>query len=165
MKETELYDMLEANDITYQHFSHPAVYTVEQANQHLQDAPGARTKNLFICDEKKRNYFILWTLGEKRVDFKPFGKALRLRKARFGSPERMLEYLSVEPGAVSVLTLVNDTNRKVGLLIDKDLWKNSHFQCHPLVNTATIVISKQDIQKFFELTGHAFQLVDVPEKK
>ena len=59
MKETELYDLLEANDITYQHFSHPPVYTVEQANQHLQDAPGARTKNLFICDEKKRNYFIL----------------------------------------------------------------------------------------------------------
>jgi Ala-tRNA(Pro) deacylase len=165
MKETELYALLEKNGITYQHFSHPAVYTVEQANQHLQGAPGARTKNLFISDEKKRNYYILWTLGEKRVDFKPFGKTMRLGKARFGSPERMLEYLGVEPGAVSVLTLVNDTNRKVGLLIDKELWENSHFQCHPIVNTATIVISKQDIEKFFKLTGHTFQLVDVPGKK
>lgn len=164
MTEDELYTFLKTNQISYQRYEHPPVYTVEQANQHLLDAPGARTKNLFICDEKKENYFILWVQSDKQIHFNRLGKEQNLGKPRFGSPEKLKEYLNLEPGSVSVLALVNDPQKKVSLLVDRELWQEESFQCHPLVNTATLVVSRADIERFFALTGHTFHLIDVPAK-
>jgi Ala-tRNA(Pro) deacylase len=165
MNELELYNFLEEHSIDYLHLEHPAVYTVAQANEHLFDAPGARTKNLFICDEKKQNYFILWVHSDKKIHFNRLGKQEKLGKPRFGSPEKLLEYLGLTPGAVSVLALVNDKQHHVSILIDNELWKFDSFQCHPLVNTATCVISREDIQSFFDLTGHDYKFIDVPAKE
>jgi Ala-tRNA(Pro) deacylase len=165
MTEQDLYEFLVQYNINYQRFEHPAVYTVEQANKYLLDAPGARTKNLFICDEKKQNYFILWVHSDKQVQFNKLGKQQKLGKPRFGSPEMLKELLGLEPGSVSILALVNDTHKRVGILVDKDLWQFDSFQCHPLVNTSSLVISREDIQKFFALTGHDFQLIEVPAKE
>ena len=164
MQEQDLYTYLKEQNIKYLHFSHPAVYTVEEADRLLTDAPGARTKNLFISDEKKQNYFLLWTLGNKQVNFKKLGKQQNLGKPRFASPEKLMEYLGIEPGAVSILTLINDQDKNVTLLIDEDLWRHDSFQCHPLVNTATIVLSKEDILKFLKNNGIGFKIIPVQEK-
>ena len=165
MNEFELYDYLDRHQIAYQRLDHPAVYTVEQANRYLMDAPGARTKNLFICDEKKKDYYILWVHSDKLVHFNRLGKEQMLGKPRFGSPEMLLELLGLEPGSVSILALVNDTQQRVGILVDRELWLEESFQCHPLVNTASLVISREDIERFFALTGHALRLIDVPAKE
>jgi Ala-tRNA(Pro) deacylase len=164
MHEKELCQYLQDHGIQYQRIEHPAVYTVEQADRYLLHAPGARTKNLFISDEKKERYFILWTPADKKVYFNPFGRQLGLGKPRFGSEEKLMQYLGIEPGSVSVLGIINDSQNKVEVLVDREPWQEESFQCHPLVNTATLVISKQDIIRFFELTGHHYHLVDVPAK-
>lgn len=164
LTEAELYRFLTAHSIAYQRIEHPPVYTVSQANLYLLNAPGQRTKNLFICDEKKQRYFILWVPSDKQVDFKPVSKQLGLGKARFGSPEMLRELLGLEPGSVSVLALINDPDGRVGLLADRELLDCDAFQCHPLVNTSTLVISRADIRRFFALSGHTMQVVDVPEK-
>ena len=165
MTEQELYEFLEENNLTYQRFEHPAVYTVAQANEHLLDAPGARTKNLFICDEKKQHYYILWVQSDKKIHFNRLGRQQKLGKPRFGTPEKLQEYLGLTPGSVSILALVNDKDNKVSILVDKELWQCDSFQCHPLVNTATVVLSREDIQRFFEITGHECHLIDVPAKE
>ena len=165
MTENELYDFLQKNNIHYQRFEHPPVYTVEQANKHLQDSPGARTKNLFICDEKKQKYYILWIHSDKQVHFNRLGKEQNLGKPRFGSPEKLQELLGLEPGSVSVLAVVNDPDNRVEILADRELWQEESFQCHPLVNTASLVIPRRDIERFFELTGHTCRLIDVPAKE
>ena len=164
MTEDQLYQFLQQHDIPYTRYEHPAVYTVEQANAHLQDAPGARTKNLFLSDEKKENYYLLWMQSDAQVNFKRLGKEQGLGKARFGSPEKLMEYLGLEPGSVSVLSLVNDPQQRVTLLIDRSLWEAESFQCHPLVNTATLVIARPDVERFFDLTAHTYRLIDVPVK-
>lgn len=165
MTENELYDFLDKHRIHYQRFEHPAVYTVEQANRHLKDAPGARTKNLFICDEKKRDFYILWMPSDKQVHFNRLGKEQGLGKPRFGSPQKLKEYLDLEPGSVSVLAVVNDPRRRVEILVDCELWREESFQCHPLVNTASLVIAREGIERFFELTGHTYRLINVPVKE
>jgi len=165
MTEQELYVFLDFHHITYQRIEHPAVFTVEQADVYLFDAPGTRTKNLFICDEKKQRYYILWVHSDQQVQFNQLGRKLGLGKVRFGSPEKLKEYLDLRPGSVSVLALVNDVQNQVNILIDRELWQSASFQCHPLINTATLVISKEDIARFFELTGHTFQVIDVPKKE
>ena len=48
------------------------------------------------------------------------------------------------------------------VFIDRDLWQANALQCHPLVNTATLVVSRDGVERFLGATGHAFRLVDVP---
>lgn len=162
--EEELYQFFAQHQITFEKYTHPPVYTVEQADFHMRDKHGARTKNLFIRAEKKEEYFLLWTFGNKRVDFKSLGKQLGIGNPRFGSPDKMLELLGVEPGSVTVLALINDSQNKVKLVIDQDLWACDLFQSHPLVNTATLILSKESIEKFLFLTDHTPSMIEVPEK-
>jgi len=82
----------------------------------------------------------------------------------FASPERLQRYLGVDAGSVSLLGVVNDVNQEVEVIVDKDLWGAGAFQCHPLVNTSTLVISRHDIQCFLEITGHSVRVLDVPSK-
>jgi Ala-tRNA(Pro) deacylase len=83
----------------------------------------------------------------------------------FGSADRLEQHLGVEPGAVTLLAMFNDADRAVELFVDEDLWQSEAFQFHPLVNTATLVISRDAVTRFVELTGHRLHLVKVPEKK
>ena len=80
----------------------------------------------------------------------------------FGSAERLKKYLGVEPGAVTLLAIYNDPDHAVEVCIDKDLWESEAFNFHPLVNTATLVISRKNLGRFIEATGHEIQISDVP---
>jgi Ala-tRNA(Pro) deacylase len=60
----------------------------------------------------------------------------------------------VTRGAVTMMGLANDTEHKVELWIDTEIWRGEYFLSHPLVNTATLILSKAELQRFFELTGH-----------
>ena len=82
----------------------------------------------------------------------------------FGSPKRLKEYLGIEPGAVSLFAVVNDTDHKVEVIADKAIWSASAFQFHPLVNTSTLVVSNEGILRFLESTGHTAQVIEVPER-
>ena len=73
---------------------------------------------------------------------------------RFGSEENLMRLLGVTRGSVTMLGLANDTEHQVELWLDSEIWNNENFLCHPLVNTATLVLSKNELEKFFSLTGH-----------
>lgn len=151
--EQELLRHLDQHQIAYQRMEHPPVFTCEQADQYRPDLPGVSTKNLFLRD-KKRRFYLVMTACEKKLDLKKLGQALGAAKLHFGSPESLLELLQLTPGSVTVLGLVNDPQQRVELWIDRDIWDEAFFLCHPLVNTATLVLSKADLLHFFELSGH-----------
>jgi Ala-tRNA(Pro) deacylase len=159
--EAELLAYLDQNGIPYLRVEHPAVYTCEQADRYRPPLPAASTKNLFLRDRHSR-YYLLMTPCEKPVDLKGLGQGLGVSKLHFGSEEKLLEILGVTPGAVTLLGLVNDIQHEVQLLVDTELWNEENFLCHPLVNTATLLLSQAGLLRFFELTGHAAQLIDVP---
>ena len=83
----------------------------------------------------------------------------------FGSAERLNQYLGVEPGAVTLLAVFNDPLHAVELFVDEALWQYDAFQFHPLVNTSTLVLSREGVARLVELTGHRLHLVKVPEKR
>ena len=99
----------------------------------------------------------------KTVDLKSLAARLGLSKLSLASANQLMEILGIEPGAVSLLSLVNDTSCKVEVLVDQDLWQKDKIQCHPLVNTATLVISRQDIIKFLDATRHLVKLVEIDQ--
>lgn len=160
---TDFFNFLEKHNIRFERHDHPAVYTVEEAARLVPPLPGAKTKNLFLRDKKGRRHFLVVVGADKRVNLKQLQPLLESDKLSFGSPDRLKKHLGIEPGAVSLFAIYNDSDHAVELIVDKSLWSAAAFQFHPLVNTGTLVISKDDLVRFIELTGHNAKVVEVPD--
>jgi Ala-tRNA(Pro) deacylase len=158
----DIYQFLADHDIEYERHDHPPVFTCEEAERLVPDMPAAKTKNLFLRDRKGRRHFLVVVGYEKAVDLRALTSLLGVRKLGFASPERLKRYLGVDPGSVSILGLMNDVNQAVEVIVDEGLWGAEAFRCHPLVNTSTLAISRDDVQRFLEITGHQVRILDVP---
>lgn len=143
---------------------HAAVMTCEQSEQLVPKLPGARAKNLFLHARKSQRHLLVTLPAERTVDLVRLGEALGVGRLGFASPERLANHLGVSPGAVSLLALFNDTAQAVDFVIDRELWNAPAVQAHPLVNTATVVVTHADLERFLAATGHAAQVIDVPAK-
>ncbi len=157
-------EQLEAWGIEFQKVKHPPVYTYAEAEQKVPALPGAHTKNLFLRDRKGRRHVLVVVRGDKRVDLGALARLLNADKLGMASRARLQNYLGVEPGAVTLLALVNDVEKAVEVVMDRDVWSAQALQCHPLVNTATLVIARADIERFLEKTGQVWRVVDVPSR-
>ena len=157
----DIYHTLDALSIAYERIEHPAVYTSEQARSLVPHRPARAAKNLFLRDKKGKRHILLVVEDHKIVQFKDIEQQTGLSHLSMGSPERLMRCLGVTPGAVSLLALINDQEGKVEVLVDRELWEGESIQAHPLVNTATVVMSIKDMTRFIEHTGHTIQFVDV----
>ncbi len=163
MDEAGLMQFLDEHAIPYRRYEHPAVFTVAEVDALETKLPGAGNKNLFLHNEKKTRYLLLMTRDHKRVDLRAFGALVGIPKGlRFAPEEKLIELLGVNRGAVTVMGVINDTRRRVELYIDRDLWQAGGIHAHPLVNTATLVLTPAALEQFFALTGHNPVFLDVP---
>ena len=158
----EFFKFLSENGIVYERHDHPPVFTVEEAKRQVPQLPGAKTKNLFLRDKKGKHHFLVVVGAEKQVDLKNLQNLLEAGRLSFGSPDRLKRYLGITPGAVSLFAIYNDTDCQVALIVDRILWDSDSFQFHPLVNTSTLVISRQDVERFVMQTGHTLRTLDIP---
>ncbi len=158
--ELQVLTYLDSHSIRYVRTEHPPVFTCEEAGVYRPPMPAVHTKNLFLRDRQNR-FYLLMTACAKRVDMKALGKAVGGSKLHFSAEQELLDVLGLTPGAVTVLAVVNDEAQQVQLLIDSEIWDEEHFLCHPLVNTATLLMKRDDLWRFFSLTGHAPAAVEV----
>lgn len=152
--EQEFLDFLKANRFVYQRVEHPAVFTCAEAELHRPSVPASSTKNLFLCDKKGRKFFLVVTSCEKNVKLDELSDELGIKHLRFASEENLKRLLGVTRGAVTMMGLANDTGHQVELWIDAGIWGSENFLSHPLVNTATLVLPKAELERFFDFTGH-----------
>jgi Ala-tRNA(Pro) deacylase len=160
----DIYRFLTDNQIEYERHDHPPVYTVADVERLVPTLPAVKTKNLFLRDKKGRRHFLVAVPAQKRVNIKGLGAVIGSGHLSFGSPQRLKKYLGVDPGSVTVLATINDPEKAVELIFDRVLWAGDVFQFHPLVNTSTLLISRENLQRFFRLTGHEVRLLDVPSQ-
>lgn len=160
MTEQEFLNFMNANGFVYQRVEHPAVFTCAEAELHRPDLPAVSTKNLFLCDKKARRFFLAVTACEKTVKLDNLSSQLGVASLRFGSEENLMRLLGVTRGAVTMMSLVNDKEHQVELWIDSSIWNSEYFLSHPLVNTATLVLAKPELERFFTLTGHTLHIFE-----
>lgn len=154
---------LDERGIPYQRADHPPVFTCEEADRLVpRELGGVQTKNLFLRDGKGRRHWLLVTSCAKGVDLKALAPRIGADHLSLGSPERLMKYLRLTPGAVTVLGVVNDPDHAVTLFVDRDVWNAAAWRSHPLVNTATLLISRAAIERFLAATGHQAHVIDVP---
>lgn len=156
-----LLEFLVQHQIAYEFHEHVAVFTSQQARDLIAPLPGASAKNLFLRDKKGKRHILLTVDDQKTVNLKSLAASHGISGLSLASPERLMTFLGVTPGAVSLMALVNDADHQVEVLIDEDLWSADALHAHPLVNTATLVIPMDGIRAFLTATGHTPKLVKV----
>ncbi len=155
LNKVELFNYFTENGIDFENVEHPEVFTVETMMPYVKHLSGAICKNLFLKDRHK-NLYLLSAKYDREFTLSDISKAIGAKDLRFGDESVMFEKLGVKQGCVTAYALVNDKERCVKFLVDKQLIDGSHdsVSFHPLVNSATTRISSKDFNKFLYLTHH-----------
>jgi Ala-tRNA(Pro) deacylase len=156
----QLLARLEALGIAYQNHQHAAVFTVEEAKALRGELTGGHIKNLFLRNKKGEMWLVV-AEEDRAIDLKALGEKLGAGRLSFGSPERLMTYLGVAPGAVTPFALINDRQGQVKVAIDRAILAQSPVNCHPLTNDMTTAIAPGDLLAFLEATGHKPTILDL----
>jgi len=151
----QLFVALDALGISHSTVKHPPLFTVEQSRSLRGQIPGGHTKNLFLRDKKSEIYLVV-TLEDAEIELKGLHRKLGASgRFSFGSADLMREVLGVEPGSVTPFGAINDSEGRVTVVLDAAMMEHATLNFHPLVNTMTTSINRDDLVKFLESTGHS----------
>jgi len=149
----QLFARLEQLGIGHRTVEHAPVFTVAESERLERSLPGGHTKNLFLKDAKGR-LFLVVAESRTAVDLKSLHKTLGCARLSFGKADLLMDVLGVPAGSVTALSLINDRERRVSVVIDAHLMRHDSINCHPLENTATTNIGRDDLIKFIRACGH-----------
>ncbi len=145
---------LAALAIPFVRHEHPPVATVAEAERYWGAIDALHAKNLFLRDQKGTRHFLVVLAFTRRADLRAVGATFGAGKLGFASPERLLAYLGLTPGAVSPFGLINDRAHLVEVAMDAAIRDAPHVAFHPNVNTATLVLTGADFQRYLAAVGH-----------
>jgi Ala-tRNA(Pro) deacylase len=155
----DLFRCLDGLGIEHNSVDHPPLFTVQQSRELRGELPGAHVKNLFLRN-KKGQMWLLTCLEDRQIDLKSLRKELGTSSLSFASPERLMQYLGVIPGAVSPFGVANDADCKVQVVLDRDLMAMDPLNFHPLDNSRTTAVSADGLVRFLESTDHPPEFID-----
>jgi Ala-tRNA(Pro) deacylase len=152
---------LDAMGIRYEQYTHPPVFTSEEAAEHWAEIPATRVKNLFLRNKKgNRHYLVILEVG-KQADLRHLVKIIGDDRLSFGSPERLMSAMGLTPGSVSPFGLLNDPSHAVHVIVDEDLRRVQRLIFHPNINTASLTISVADFERFLAARGNPVRWIEV----
>ncbi len=155
---------LESLGIAHTTFDHEPVFTVEESKRLRGDMDGAHVKNLFLRN-KKGAMWLVTCLEDRSVDLKWLAESLGAGRFSFASPDRLMKYLGVVPGAVTTFAAINDTTGSVRVALDRALLEASRINLHPLTNAMTTTIDSADLLRFLEAVGHPPTLIGFEDRQ
>ena len=154
-REVRTYDFLDSLSIPYQRTDHERADNMEACNEIDAVLGVVICKNLFLCNRQQTRFYLLMMPGDKKFKTKELSAQIGSSRLSFAPADAMLQYLDIEPGAVSIMGLMNDTAKAVQLLIDEDVLKDEYLGCHPCVCTSSLKLRTADvIERFLPATGH-----------
>lgn len=160
MNKEEIYAFFKNKGIYFEITEHKAVYNMSEVSELEMPYPEADAKNLFVRDDKKRQYYLITVKGDKRVDLKEFKKQYGTRPLSFASADDLDAKLGLTPGSVTPLGLLNDENKAVIFYLDKAL-AGGLIGCHPNDNTATVWLKTDDLLALIKEHGNPYFIVDL----
>lgn len=162
-REMRVYDLLDELGIEYERTDHEEANTMEKCNEIDKILDTIICKNLFLCNRQQTEFYLLMMPGDKPFKTKYITKQLGCSRLSFAPSEKMLEYLDIKPGAVSIMGLMNDKDNKIQLVIDKPVVESETLGCHPCVCTSSLKFKTKDIiEKFLPAVHHEPIIVDLP---
>ena len=161
-QELAVYDRLEELDIPYVRVDHEHADTIEFCHQ-VEAVLGSKIcKNLFLCNRRQTEFYLLMMPGEKPFKTKYLSAQLGCSRLSFADGEHMKTYLQTVPGSVSALELIFDTEQHVRLVIDRELLDDPYISGHPGISTSTLQLRREDMLRYVEAAGHTPTVIDLP---
>jgi Ala-tRNA(Pro) deacylase len=160
-EQQKVYEILNNLNISYEVIYHQAVYTIEEMDKLEIPSDLNIVKNLFLRDDKGRNHYLVLVRKDKTVNLKDLKTKLNSTSLGFASPERLFKYLGVEKGSVTPLGIINDKEHEVVVVFDNDLKGQKKLGVHPNENTATVVLSFEDLIKIIKEYGNKIIFADI----
>mgnify|MGYP002519354380 CR=1 FL=1 len=160
MIKSEVYQYLTEQHIPYEVTEHKAVFNMEELNAVKLPYPEWDAKNLFVRDDKKKNYYLITVKGGKRVDLKEFRRRHNLRALSFAPADDLLSIMGLTPGSVTPLGLLNDTERRVHFYLDA-AFSGNKIGVHPNENTATVWMCADDLMRLIQLHGNDAEYTEI----
>ncbi len=162
MNKEEIYKLIKEKGYWHEITEHKAVYTMDEVNDIYVPYPEYDAKNLFVRDDKKRNYYLITVKGNKKVDLKEFRKNNNTRPLSFASENDLMTILNLIPGSVTPLGLLNDQELKVSFYLDKEfLTGKKIIGVHPNDNTATIWLKVEDLITLIKDHGNEVTIINL----
>ncbi|MCW5686132.1 MAG: prolyl-tRNA synthetase associated domain-containing protein [Pseudolabrys sp.] len=150
----DLFAALDRLGISHATVTHPPLFTVAESRDLRGKIPGDHTKNLFLRDKKAAVYLVVAS-EDAVIDLKGLHRRLGASgRFSFGSADLMMELLGVRPGSVTPFGVINDTEHRVTVVLDAAMMEHAVLNYHPLDNTMTTSIGRDDLVRFLEATGH-----------
>lgn len=166
MNKTETYEFLKKENIDFEVAEHRAVYNMAELAGVEMPYPECAAKNLFVRDDKRRDYYLITVKGDKRVDLKAFRREMGTRPLTFASAEELFEILGLTPGAVTPLGLLCDDSHRVTFYIDSEFCDASGIiGVHPNDNTATVWLKTADLLRIIGEHGNTVHIVGIHDSR
>jgi len=156
----EIYALLDERGIEYEAIEHEAVYNIEEADALDLPHREAGTKNLFIKDDKKRNYYLVVIPSAQRLDLKALKEKLQSRPLKFANENELMDILGLIPGQVTPLGTLNDSEHKVKVVISS-YFRDGLMDAHPNDNTATVILKTADVAALLESFGVSVEYLEI----
>ncbi len=160
-KKQKVFEKLNELNINYEVIYHEAVYTIEEIEELNILDKYEIVKNLFLRDDKGTEHFLVVLRKDKKADLRKLRAQIGSRHLSFASEQRLDKYLGLEKGSVSPMGIINDVQAQVKVIIDKDLSGKDNIGVHPNDNTATIILSFDDLIKVIENNGNKIIYADL----
>jgi Ala-tRNA(Pro) deacylase len=162
-REDRCYDLLDSLSVEYFRVDHEHADTIADCEL-VEGLLGCKIcKNLFLTNRQQTDFYLLIMPGEKPFKTKLLSKQIGTARLSFGTPEQMERYLDTAPGSASVLGLMNDREKVVRLLVDRELLDEENFGCHPCLNTSSLRFRTADLlDRILPAVGHEPTFVDLP---
>ena len=162
-KEIRVYDFLDNLGVEYLRIDHEPAMTMEVCADIDKTLEATICKNLLLCNRQATVFYLLMLPGSKVFKTSVLSKQIGSSRLSFASAEAMEEFLDITPGSVSVLGLMNDKDKRVQLLMDKDILDGEYFGCHPCINTSSLKLKISDLmEKIIPAMGHEPTFVELP---
>lgn len=157
----KVFEAMASMNIVYDVIEHPAVHTIEEMDKLNIDRKNEIVKNLFVRDDKKKRYFLIVLQKDKRIDLKEARKKLNCRPLSFASEEDLDKYMKLCKGSVTPFGVLNDTDCKVEVILDKDILLFKNIGVHPNDNTATVWLCPQDLEVIIKNHGNNISCIEI----
>lgn len=159
MTKEEIYNFIKSKNLWYEITEHKAVFNMDEMSEIEMPYPEYDAKNLFVRDDKKKNYYLITVRGNKKVDLKKFRKENNTRNLSFASENDLMNIMNLIPGSVTPLGLLNDKELKVVFYLDEDFLNGKKIiGVHPNDNTATLWLKTDDLIKIIKEHGNKINI-------
>ena len=159
--QAELYEILKELDIEFDYYPHPAVPTVQEAMKYWKGMEATKCKNLFFRNHKGNRHYLVIIEHRQKLAISDLEQRLKQGKISFASEKRLDKYLKLTPGSVTPFGLINDIENHVHVFLDRNLMKCKKISFHPNINTASLVLSYADFEKYLNWVGNTFDFLDL----